>query len=334
MKKSTMADVAQLANVSMSTVSHVINGTRFVSEEVTNRVNNAITELNYVPNLAARNLRTGYTNTIMLIIPNISSLFFATLVDSVEEYLVQNNYRLLIANTKENIAREITQLRSLREYTVDGLLLASTQPSWDELKKELPADIPTILVERIFEKCPLPQIWISNYNAMYQAVCALIEKGHSRIGYISGFSHISTSKERFQAYCQAMTDKNIPIRKEYVQNSTFIQKEYVACCKKLLEIGCTGIVIASGLITNDLMNYFYCQNIAVGRDISIVGYNDTLYPQYFLDSIYAIHQPSEELGTLAGRQILQQLQNPKSNLANEHLHAIVREPETFAGNYK
>lgn len=142
-KKSSMADVARLAGVSTATVSHVINRSRFVSEEVTQQVEKAIRQLNYIPNQMARNLKTGRNHTVLFIVPDIANSFFATAIEAVESVLVAAGYRLVIANTKEDFAREAVHLQGAGNGTIDGLLLASTAGQWEQVAPLLPAGLPT-----------------------------------------------------------------------------------------------------------------------------------------------------------------------------------------------
>ena len=124
--KVTISDVAKLAGVSTATVSHTINSTRYVSGETKEKVYKAIAELGYTPDASARSFRTGKKKTIGFIVPDISNKFFATMIESVENYLSSHGYHLIIANTKENPEREETNIRLLAAGLVDGLLIAST----------------------------------------------------------------------------------------------------------------------------------------------------------------------------------------------------------------
>ena len=124
--KVTISDVARLAGVSTATVSHTINSTRYVSGETKEKVYRAIAELGYTPDASARSFRTGKKKTIGFIVPDISNKFFATMIESVENYLSAHGYHLIIANTKENPEREETNIRLLSAGLVDGLLIAST----------------------------------------------------------------------------------------------------------------------------------------------------------------------------------------------------------------
>ena len=124
--KVTISDVAKLAGVSTATVSHTINNTRYVSNETKEKVYRAIAELGYTPDASARSFRTGKKKIIGFIVPDIANKFFATMIESVEKYLSANGYQLIIANTRENMDREETNIRLLTAGLVDGLLVAST----------------------------------------------------------------------------------------------------------------------------------------------------------------------------------------------------------------
>ena len=122
--KVTISDVAKLAGVSTATVSHTINNTRYVSNETKEKVYRAIEELGYTPDASARSFRTGKKKIIGFIVPDIANKFFATMIESVEKYLSANGYQLIIANTRENMDREETNIRLLTAGLVDGLLVA------------------------------------------------------------------------------------------------------------------------------------------------------------------------------------------------------------------
>ena len=150
--KVTISDVAKLAGVSTATVSHTINSTRYVSEETKEKVYQAIAQLGYTPDASARSFRTGKKKTIGFIVPDISNKFFATMIESVENTLSQAGYRLIIANTKENVEREENNLRLLSAGLVDGLLVASTMEDFQRFDSLIPAGFPVVLVDRVFEE--------------------------------------------------------------------------------------------------------------------------------------------------------------------------------------
>ena len=142
--KITISDVARLAGVSTATVSHTINSTRYVSSDTKEKVYQAIAALGYTPDASARSFRTGKKRTIGFIVPDISNKFFGTIIESAENYLSAQGYHLIIANTKENMAREETNLRLLTAGLVDGLLVASTMDSFQRLDSLIPVNFPVI----------------------------------------------------------------------------------------------------------------------------------------------------------------------------------------------
>ena len=184
--KVTISDVAKLAGVSTATVSHTINNTRYVSNETKEKVYRAIEELGYTPDASARSFRTGKKKIIGFIVPDIANKFFATMIESVEKYLSANGYQLIIANTRENMDREETNIRLLTAGLVDGLLVASTMDDFQRFDALIPAGFPVVLVDRIFETKKYSSVCVSNFQPIYRSVCRLAGKGDQRIGIIGG----------------------------------------------------------------------------------------------------------------------------------------------------
>ena len=179
--KVTISDVARLAGVSTATVSHTINSTRYVSGETKEKVYRAIAELGYTPDASARSFRTGKKKTIGFIVPDISNKFFATMIESVENYLSAHGYHLIIANTKENPEREETNIRLLSAGLVDGLLIASTMEDFSRFESLIPAGFPVVLVDRTFDTKRFPSVSVSNFQPIYRSVCRLAGKGAWRV---------------------------------------------------------------------------------------------------------------------------------------------------------
>ena len=208
--KVTISDVAKLAGVSTATVSHTINNTRYVSNETKEKVYRAIEELGYTPDASARSFRTGKKKIIGFIVPDIANKFFATMIESVEKYLSAHGYQLIIANTRENMDREETNIRLLTAGLVDGLLVASTMDDFQRFDALIPAGFPVVLVDRIFETKKYSSVCVSNFQPIYRSVCRLAGKGDQRIGIIGGLPRLSSTQERISAYRQAMADCGLP----------------------------------------------------------------------------------------------------------------------------
>lgn len=307
MKKSSMADVARLAGVSTATVSHVINRSRFVSDEVTQRVESAIRRLNYIPNQMARNLKTGRNHTVLFIVPDIANSFFSTAIEAVESVLVGAGYRLVIANTKEDLARETVHLQGAGNGTIDGLLLASTAGRWEQISALLPTGLPTVLVDRVFSHAG-SSVCVDSGGALRQAVETLAAQGHARIGFISGLARLSSTKERLAAYRQAMADCGLPVEEGFVQTGDSMRGSSPQCCEKLLALGCTAIIVSNGVMASDVA--YYC--LQHSAQASIVGYVDSPLQSRMEPYSASVCLPTEELGRRAGEEILRLMAQPSA----------------------
>ena len=232
--KVTISDVAKLAGVSTATVSHTINNTRYVSNETKEKVYRAIAELGYTPDASARSFRTGKKKIIGFIVPDIANKFFATMIESVEDYLSANGYQLIIANTRENMEREETNIRLLTAGLVDGLLVASTMDDFQRFDSLIPAGFPVVLVDRIFNTKKYSSVCVSNFQPIYRSVCRLAGKGDRRIGITGGLPRLSSTKERISAYRQAMADCGLPEDEDLIQYGDSLENSACACLDELL----------------------------------------------------------------------------------------------------
>ena len=340
--KVTISDVARLAGVSTATVSHTINSTRYVSGETKEKVYRAIAELGYTPDASARSFRTGKKKTIGFIVPDISNKFFATMIESVENYLSAHGYHLIIANTKENPEREETNIRLLSAGLVDGLLIASTMEDFSRFESLIPAGFPVVLVDRTFDTKRFPSVSVSNFQPIYRSVCRLAGKGDKRIGMIGGLPRLSSTKERIAAYQEAVADCALGMAKKFVLSAVPV-KEVAAsmdsrsvadcglpqddllirygnsmensaqsCLDELLEQKCDALVVAQGLMASETVIYLHKKGLKLGEDIDLVTFVDYDSDINYLYSkqMDCIIQPVEKLGETAGELILRRIETP------------------------
>ena len=324
--KVTISDVARLAGVSTATVSHTINSTRYVSGETKERVYRAIAELGYTPDASARSFRTGKKKTIGFIVPDISNKFFATMIESVENYLSAHGYHLIIANTKENPEREETNIRLLSAGLVDGLLVASTMDDFQRFDALIPAGFPVVLVDRIFETKKYSSVCVSNFQPIYRSVCRLAGKGDQRIGIIGGLPRLSRTQERISAYRQAVADCGLPEDEHLIQYGDSLENSACACLDQLLERKCDAIIVCQGLMASETIIYLHQKGIQLAQDIdlvSFVDYDSDVYALY-ANQMDSIIQPVEDLGQAAGEQILRRVEVPDAPIFENVLTSTYR----------
>lgn len=310
MAKPSMADVAQLAGVSISTVSHVLNNTRFVSKEYREKVYSAIHELGYAPNLYARSFRTGRKNMIGFILPDISNQFFSSVIETVEGVISKSNYRLIIVNTKEDKKRERSHMQYLASGIVDGLILASTMENYSEFSDLLPPQFPTVLIDRKVKNCRFDSVVVSVYDSVYKGVSDFIEHGEIKIGFIAWLGHLSPVQERLKGYLDAMRDHNIPIENGYVQFESSSERNIFTCIHNLVANGCSAVVLSNSVMSNDVYSYFYEHGITINEDIKVLSFVDYELPIWSTTPSAYITQPVNEIGKIAAKQILMRIDNP------------------------
>ena len=312
--KVTISDVARLAGVSTATVSHTINNTRYVSQETKDKVYQAIEELGYTPDASARSFRTGKKRTIGFIVPDISNKFFATMIEAVENQLSAQGYHLIIANTKENMEREETNLRLLTAGLVDGLLVASTMDDFDRFDALIPPGFPVVLVDRTFEEKKYSSVCVSNFQPIYRSVCRLAGKGARRVGIIGGLPRLSTTKERIFAYQQAVADCGLVQEEGLIQYGDSMENSARTCLEKLLDRGCDALIVCQGLMSLETISYLNLKNIRLAEDIDLVSFVDYDYDFYqlYASRMDSIIQPVKELGVAAGEQILRRVEKPET----------------------
>ena len=187
----TISEVAQKAGVSSSTVSHVINNTRFVSEETRKRVETVIEELGYRPNILARSLRIGETKTIGLILPDSANPFFAESGRLLEEAAFQRGYSLILCNSDGDLVKEKRYTEVLLNKQVDGIIFMATGDDLRSLEELVLRHLPVVIVDRFMDQVELDAVITNNFQSGLLATNHLISLGHRRIAIIHGSSKVS-----------------------------------------------------------------------------------------------------------------------------------------------
>ena len=324
--KSTISDVARLAGVSTATVSHTINNTRYVSNDTKQKVYRAIDQLGYTPDASARSFRTGKKKTIGFIVPDISNRFFGTIIDHAEDYLSAKGYRLILTNTKEDMDREENSLRLLTAGLVDGLLVASTIDDFSRFDALIPPSFPVVLVDRTFHTGKYSSISVSNFHPICRSVRRLADRGKRRIGIIGGLPRLSTTAERISAYRAALADCGLEWDEALVRYGDSMEDSAPPCLDQLLGQGCDAILVCQGLMAAVTVAYLQKKGIRPQTDLEVVSFvdYDTRAYEVYYKRVDQIIQPVEELGRLAGEQIIRRVEKPDTPVMERVLTSIYR----------
>src|SRR5699024_2436947 len=200
MKKATITDVAKKANVSVATVSRVINNQGGVREETEKKITDAIKELNYVRNAVARSMVRKETKAIAVIIPDICNPFFSEVVAGIERKAIEKNYFTMLSSSNESKKIERKIVQHIIERGVDGVVVTTADESGEQLRPLFDLNIPVVAVDRVVQNHQVDTVIIGNREGAYEAVRHLISEGHEKIAIITGPQNTTPGYERYNGY--------------------------------------------------------------------------------------------------------------------------------------
>ena len=307
----SIRDVAELANVSTATVSHVVNGTRYVSPELTERVEAALLELDYQPDAVARSLRRGETLTIGLIVPNLEIPFFASVAYSIERAASSHGYSIILGNSDWEKDRESILLQNLVARQVDGLICISAGMSVAQIEPLVNVGTPVVTFERKLLDSGLDAVSIDNYGGAYTATKHLLELGHRRIAAIQGRRMSIVSEERLEGYHDALRDAGLEPNPDYVFSGDYLPEAGKLAALQILSLQKrpTAIFAFNDLMAMGALRVLGEHGLSVPDEMAVIGFDDIPISQYTTPALTTMRQPLEQMGSLAVDLLLQRIRS-------------------------
>lgn len=301
-------DVAKQAGVSTASVSRVISGLPGVSEETRTRVNAAVKSLGYRPDLAARRLRSGRTDTLGLIVSDIRNPFFTEISRAVEDVAYQNRMRVLLCNADENPEKEAFYLEMMRDENVSGVILS---PTLSLLEKLRPQDypFPIVLVDRYQRDVDADAVVLDNFDAAYRLTEHLIMQGYRRIVFLYG-SVGSTGPQRHQGYLAAMSVAGLAPEAEPIAPRSERAREVAERLLRRKPLP-DALVASSGLVLQGIAEAIKAAGVKVPSDTAVAGFDDLPWTSLVTPDITVIRQPTNEIGQTALRLLLERVALPE-----------------------
>ena len=306
----TIRDVAEKANVSVATVSHVINGTRKVAPETEARVRRAMEELGYQPNAIAQSLRKRTTYAIGILVSDITNPFFATLVRGAEDAALEAGYSVIVCNSDEDPQKEDMYIRALWRRRIDGMLIAPTRDGTSPAIQELAQrKIPFVFVDRKAKGIEADAVLSDNVGGAYLATKHLIERGHKRIGIILGIPGATTTEERLLGYRQALEEAGLPFSEELVVWGGYRMEVGRKACAKLLSLAepPTAVFSTNNLMTVGVLQELFRRGIRIPEEIAVVGFDDLEWAEIVHPPLTVVAQHPYEIGYQAFKLFLGRL---------------------------
>jgi len=299
----TIYDVAREANVSMATVSRVVNGNPNVKPTTRKKVLATIERLGYRPNAVARGLASKKTTTVGAIIPDISSIFFSELARGIEDIATMYKYNIILSNSDQKKEKEIHLINTMLEKQVDGIVFMGGEITDEHIHQFSTANVPVVLAATSDASNKLPSVNIDYYKAAYEVTNHFIAKYNEQPVLMTGGEHIQSNGIKFEGYKQALKDANIEIDESLILYNDCTYNGGMVAAEQLLEKTNTPRSI---FVTTDEMAVGVIHGVQDGgyhvpEDIEVFGFNNTRIAMMIRPTLSTVVQPMYDIGAVAMR---------------------------------
>ena len=309
----TILDVAERAGVSASTVSRVLNGTGNVQMQLREKVLAAVTELGYVPSSSARVLRGKPSNTIALIVSDVTNPFFAALARGVEDVAQQQGFSLVLCNADRGPAKQRRYLDRLVADGVKGMVVAPAKNTLMDLKRRVRQGVSMVVVDWRYPLQEADNVYTDSVDGARQLVAHLIGLGHRRIGIISGPHGDMTAEDRVAGYRLALAEAGLSVAPQLVRFGQFTSESGRRNCTKLLSLNPppTAIVTCNNRLAAGAYEALCSRGLVVPLDLSLVSFDDIPFVAALASSATVFVQPDYEMGHKAAELLFERLLNQR-----------------------
>jgi LacI family transcriptional regulator len=305
----TIAEVAEKAGVSASTVSHVINKTRYVSAEVTEQVLAAMDELGYRPNALARSLRRGETLTLGMILPDSANPFFAEIGHAIENEAFRKNYSMILCNTDGDPQKEAMYAEVLSNKQVDGMIFVATGEKSDTVQTLQRHNLPLVLVDRQLHEVEADTVLANNQQGGALVAEYLTALGHRRLGCITGPSLLTLSAERVTGFQEALQARGLMDKPVLLERGDFHPSSGYQAALRLLqsEARPTAIFACNDMMAIGVYRAAAQLGLRIPEDLAVVGFDDIELSSYLTPPLTTVAQPKAEIGQTAVSLLLERI---------------------------
>ena len=299
----TIKDVAQEANVSISTVSRVLNNSGYTSEETRKKVIEAVEKLNFKRNMIAAAMIKKKTSTFGLIIPDIKNVFYADLTRAVEDTANKYGFNILLCNTDNDLSKEAEYIDLLIAKGVDGIIFSTPEVKDMNIKNVVDAhpELPVVILGSKLPNVHANEILVDNFEGAYLATTHLIDMGHKEIAFLTGGRDSSASIERHKGFRFAMSERGLEVNSHFVCfDKYYIESGYINALKLLTsKRKPTAIFAGSDAIAVGIYKAARELKLTIPDELSVIGFDDSQYAEILAPNLTTIHTPIGEMGERA-----------------------------------
>lgn len=305
----TIHDVANQAGVAPITVSRVINNSGYVSEGTRERVLAAIEELGYVPNVLARSLRLKQTNTLALVLTDVTNPFWTTVARGVEDAANEAGFNVILCNTDESEAKQDEYLTVLLQKQVDGVLLVPASSTAESVKFVQKQGVPVVVLDRRVPEVQVDVVRGDSEGGAYQLIKLLLDLGHRRVAVLSGPQDVSTAVDRVAGYHRALAEAGLDGNEELIFYGSFTQASGYEMMQRVLALAPrpTALFATNNFIAVGALRALRDVGLRVPGDMALVAFDDLTSALVIEPFLTVAHQPAYEMGRRATELLLARL---------------------------
>jgi len=331
-KNITMKEIAKEAGLSIATVSHVINKTRFVKDKTAKRVSEIIKKKGYIRNPKQEKVKQrGWSSKIIgLVVNDSSNPLFAFISREIELLAHEKGYSVIMCNSNRNTENEIRYINTLISRKVDGIIIASTMEKIEIFSNLIRYNIPFVLMERKVEGLESDRVLADRYNAAKKVIDYLVNLGHTKIAIIDRDNHLYNSQMRFQGFLEGLKKNNLEFDKDLVLNSGGFWPEHGYLeAQKLFNMDKrpTAIIACNDLLAMGVIRAIQDRGLKVPENFSVIGFDNIFIDDYFNPRITSITYQKKEIARNCFNILINRIEGDKSKPKEVllQLHLIERE---------
>jgi len=308
---SNMKQIADLARVSLGTVSHVLNDSARVREPLRKRVLEAVEALGYQPSQLARGLRRDKTNMLGMVIPDVTNPFFPAVVRGAEDVAFANGYRLVLCNTDNDHQKELAHLNELRTYLPSGLIVipSSFSDLTVQAERYRRAGTAVVCIDRLPKRWNGDSVTVANEQGAYAATRHLIQIGHERLAAITGPLHLTNARQRLEGFRRALHESKLTVAPEYFHETTFDRAGGYSKGRLILKLlpRPTAIFAGNDMIALGVIQAIRELGLNCPEDVSVMGFDDLDFAELISPSLSSVSQSGYQLGATAAHILMDRL---------------------------
>lgn len=313
----TIKDIARITGLGLATISKYLNGGH-VLDKNRKAIERAMADLNYHVNEFGRNLKTGHSGTVGVVIPELNVQFSAEIISAMEDVLRQHGLGVIVCDCRTNEEREADAIEFLLSKRVDGLINMPVCQTSKNLKPAIARGIPILLIDRQLRDVQLDSVIIDNIRASEDACRHLIEKGHRRIGLIAGPQDAFTARQRVLGYYQSLIACGLKPEESLIAYGDFTSDSGYAQTTELLHrcLDVSALLVANYDMTLGALMALHDMNLRLGEDVSVIGIDNMQLSCLVRPRLTVIEQPLKSIGAEAAELMLKRLQQEPGQAAN------------------